>query len=316
MSKTALVIGYTGQDGHFLTKLLVEKGYKVFGSSRDISKVNHHPNYRWKAEITKLTIVPSDFRSVYIGLTKSNPDEIYNLSGQTSVGYSFEDPNETLTSISGATQNLLEVLRITGSKAKFYNAGSSEMFGETPLQGADESSKIQPKSPYGVAKAASFFQTEIYRKAYGVNSCTGILFNHESEFRSKRFVTYKIINTAKRIANGENLKLNLGRVDIQRDWGYAEEYVLAMWKMLQRRNLEDYVIASGRVNTLIDFIEEVFMQLDLDYKDYLVSDQKFFRPHDILYSRGKPMKARRELSWHATITFQDLVSKLIHAEDK
>ena len=312
MSKTALVLGYTGQDGQFLTKLLLEKGYKVFGSSRNFTTDTTKKENSWIKDVQKITIIPSDFRSVLIGLNRINPDEIYNLSGQSSVGYSFEDPNETLTSISGATQNILEALRIADSGAKFYNAGSSEMFGETPLGGADEMLKVNPKSPYGVAKAASFFQTKIYRKAYNINCCTGILFNHESEFRSKNFVTYKILDTALRIAKGEKLKLIMGRTDIQRDWGYAGEYVLAMWKMLQNTEFKDYVIASGTTLRLTDFIAEVFLQLDLNFMDYIETDKSLFRPHDILYSRGNPIKANNELNWEATYDLSDLVTKLLN----
>jgi GDPmannose 4,6-dehydratase len=311
LSKTALVLGYTGQDGQLLTKLLLQKGYEVFGSSRNFTTDVERKNNPWIKDVKKVTIIPGDFRSVLIGINKSKPEEIYNLSGQSSVGYSFDDPNETLTSISGATQNILEVLRITGSNSKFYNAGSSEMFGETPSSGATEISKISPKSPYGVAKAASFFQTEIYRKAYDINCCTGILFNHESEFRSKNFVTYKILETAIRISRGEKTKLIMGRTDIQRDWGYAGEYVEAMWKMLQYSKTKDYVIASGKAVRLIDFIAEVFKQLNLNYIDYIETDKSLLRPHDIIYSRGNPIKANDELNWKASYNLSNLVCKLL-----
>jgi GDPmannose 4,6-dehydratase len=311
LSKSALVLGYTGQDGQFLTKLLLDKGYKVFGSSRNFTTEVARKNNSWNNDIHKVTIIPSDFRSVLIGMNKTKPDEIYNLSGQSSVGYSFEDPNETLTSISGATQNILEALRITGSCAKFYNAGSSEMFGETSQRGADELSRVNPKSPYGVAKAASFFQTKIYREAYNINCCTGILFNHESEFRSKNFVTYKIIDTALRISKGEKLKLQMGRTDIQRDWGYAGDYVLAMWKMLQNTETKDYVIASGKAVKLTDFIAEVFSQLNLNFMNYMETDKDLFRPHDIMFSKGNPIKANKELKWKASHNLSDLVDKLL-----
>ena len=245
--KTALICGVSGQDGTLLAKFLLENNYVVYGASRDaqLSVFSNLTSLNIKDRVNLVSMSLTDFRSVLQVLTDVMPDEIYNLAGQTSVGLSFEQPVETLVSIATGTLNLLEAIRFTGSNIKFYNAGSSECFGDTNGIAADENTPFRPRSPYAVAKSAAHWEVANYREAYKLFACTGVLFNHESPLRPARFVTKKIISTACRIANGSDEKLKLGNLDISRDWGWAPEYVDAMWRMLQQDKPDDYVIATG-----------------------------------------------------------------------
>jgi GDPmannose 4,6-dehydratase len=232
--KRALIVGVAGQDGAYLAKLLLEKNYEVWGTSRDaqLSLFGGLSHLGIFEKINKISMSTIDFRSVLQTIIKVNPDEIYNLSGQSSVGLSFEQPVETTESISLSVLNMLEAIRFHNLKIKFYNAGSGEVYGDTRGEPADENTPFRPRSPYAVAKAAATWQVSVYRDAYGLFACSGILFNHESPIRPVRYVTKKIISTACRIANGSGEKLALGNIDIQRDWGWAPEYVDAMWRML------------------------------------------------------------------------------------
>jgi GDPmannose 4,6-dehydratase len=252
----ALIIGVSGQDGAYLAKLLLEKGYEVHGTSRDheVSNFSNLKRLGIKEQIKLESMVASDFRSVLTSLQRSDADEIYNLAGQTSVGKSFTYPMETFDSILTGTMNLLECIRLLKKKVKFYNAGSSEVFGNTKTP-ADEHVRYHPRSPYATAKAASHYAVANYREAYGLHASTGILFNHESPLRPERFVTSKIVLTALRIANGSKETLNLGKIDFYRDWGWAPDYVEAMWLMLQQEVPDDYVIATGESHSIQDFVE-------------------------------------------------------------
>lgn len=235
MSKKALICGISGQDGTYLARLLLEKGYQVHGTARD-AQIALFPNLITlgiREQITCHSMALNDFRSVLQVLAAVQPDEIYNLGGQSSVGLSFEQPVETLESISVGTLNLLEAIRFLARSVKLYNAGSSECFGNTDGVPADESTPFRPRSPYAVAKATAFWEVANYREAYSLFACTGVLFNHESSLRPERFVTRKIILAAKRIAAGSKEKLSLGNISIARDWGWAPEYVDAMWRILQ-----------------------------------------------------------------------------------
>ena len=289
MSKVALICGVSGQDGSYLAKLLIQKGYKVFGSSRDAQGSNFQNLSRLgiKDNITFLSMVPEDFRSVYVALRMCQADEVYCLAGQSSVGLSFEQPAETIQSITLGALNILEACRLLDTPPKIYYAGSSECFGNTFGTIADELTPFSPQSPYAVAKVSAFWLVANYRAAYKLFACTGILFNHESPLRPARFVTQKIITTALRIAAGSDEKLVLGRLDISRDWGWAPEYVEAMWRMLQTSTPEDYVIASGCSITLEEFVATAFDQLDLNWKDHVVQDDMFFRPTDVATSRSQ-----------------------------
>jgi GDPmannose 4,6-dehydratase len=256
----------------------------------------------------------TDFRSVLQVLMKNQPDEVYNLAGQSSVGLSFEQPVETLESISIGTLNLLEAIRFTGEPIKFYNAGSSECFGDIGTKAADETTPFRPRSPYAVAKSAAFWQVANYREAYGLFACSGILFNHESPLRPQRFVTQKIVATVSRIARGSQEKLYLGNVDIKRDWGWAPEYVEAMYKILQQEEPDDYVIATGESYTLEEFVVAAFDSVGLNWQDYVITDRSLFRPTDLAVSRGNPAKAREKLGWQAQYKMPDVVRMMVQAK--
>lgn len=313
--KTALICGISGQDGSFLAELLLSKGYAVFGTSRD-AQGSSFANLRKlgiQNQITFLSMVPEDFRSVLVALRKSNPDEIYYLAGQSSVGLSFEQPAETMQSITMGTLNILEGCRMleTENKViKVYHAGSGECFGNTQGEPANESTPFYPMSPYAVAKSSAYWLVNNYREAYGLFACTGILFNHESALRPERFVTQKIVRAVKRIAQGSTEKLKLGRLDIARDWGWAPEYVEAMWLMLQQEKPHDYVIATGVTMSLEDFVQAAFEQAGLNWRDYVEQDPALFRPTDLAVGRADPTKAHRELGWKATTTGVDVVKKM------
>lgn len=313
--KKALIIGVSGQDGAYLAKLLLDKGYEVHGTSRDheVSSFANLSLLGIKDAVQLNSMVTSDFRSVLTALQKADADEIYNLAGQTSVGMSFSYPVETFDSILIGTMNLLECIRLLKKPCRFYNAGSSEVFGNTERP-ADEETKYHPRSPYATAKAAAHYAVANYREAYGLFAATGVLFNHESPLRPSRFVTRKIVSTAVRIANGSRERLQLGNVDIHRDWGWAPEYVEAMWRILQLDEPEDFVIATGHMHSLSQFVDQVFAVLGLAAKEHVDTDRLLLRPLDIAQSVGNPEKARRRLGWSARVGFEQLVTLLIEGE--
>ncbi len=314
--KKALICGVSGQDGAYLSKLLLEKGYEVFGGSRDaqMSSFSNLTKLGIKDKVKLISINIFDFRSTLHTINKVQPDEIYNLAGQTSVGLSFEQPVETLESISIGTLNILEAIKFIGLPIKFYSAGSSECFGDIGDMVANEETAFRPRSPYGVAKATSFWEVANYREAYNLFACTGILFNHESPLRPERFVTKKIVSAACRIYKGSGEKLILGNIDIERDWGYAGEYVEAMWMMLQQTEPEDFVIATGKTHSLRSFISEVFSLLGLNAEDYIVIDKSLFRPTDLKIGRSNPSKAYYKMGWKAKLTMQDVVKSMVEDE--
>lgn len=311
-----MIIGVSGQDGSYLAKMLIEKGYAVWGTSRDaqISSFRNLTQLKIREQVRVESMSLNDFRSVIQVLSKIMPDEIYNLAGQTSVGLSFEQPVETFESITIGTLNLLEALRFLRLPAKLYNASSSECFGNTNGDAATEQTPFRPRSPYAAAKAAAFWQTANYREAYGLFACSGILFNHESPLRPMRFVTRKIVKTAVEIAAGRVSELKLGNIDIARDWGWAPEYVEAMWLMLQQDEPQDYIVATGKTYTLRDFVQEVFAHLNLDWQQYTRSDCNLLRPTDILVSRAEPFKADRVLGWRARYDMVDVARMMVNAE--
>lgn len=312
----ALIIGVSGQDGAYLANLLLRKGYEVFGTSRDatVSSFDGLRRLGIRDHIRLLSMATTDFRSVLSTFTTTRPDEIYNLSGQSSVGLSFEQPVETMESISHATLNLLEALRCLQRPIRFYNAGSSECFGDTLGRPATEDTPFRPRSPYAVAKAAAHYQVVNYRQAYGLFACNGILFNHESPLRPERFVTRKIVSAACRIAAGSRERLRLGNMAVRRDWGWAPEYVAAMWAMLQQEQPDDYVVATGKTNALADFVREAFAAVGLDWHPHVEADASLYRPTDIAESSADPTKAARVLGWRATVDLADTVRRMVEAE--
>lgn len=316
MARRALITGISGQDGAYLARLLLDKGYQVYGTARDAQIASFH-NLKYMELLDKVTLIsmaPNDFRSVLHAFTRAEPDEVYNLAGQSSVGLSFEQPVETLESISHGVLNQLEVIRFLQRPIRFYNAGSSECFGDTGGAPADETTPFHPRSPYAVAKSAAHWAVANYREAYNLFACTGILFNHESPLRPARFVTRKIIATACRIAAGSNERLSLGNISIARDWGWAPEYVDAMWRMLQQEQPQDFVIATGQTNTLEQFVVETFKALGLDWLEHVSTDPSLLRPSEIMVSRGNPARALQELGWQANYAMSDVIRLMIEAD--
>jgi GDPmannose 4,6-dehydratase len=315
-NKKALIIGISGQDGSYLAKHLLKKGYTVIGTSRDAMLSTFH-------NLKKLSIIDdikfesvslNDFRSVLQTLKKYKPDEIYNLAGQSSVGLSFDQPVETYESISIAVLNLLEAIRFLDLPIRIYNASSSECFGNTNGEPATEKTPFTPRSPYAVAKAAASWQVANYREAYNMFACSGILFNHESPLRPDRFVTQKIVKAACRIYRGASEILELGNISINRDWGWAPEYVDAMWRMLQQDEPDDYVVATGQTNSLEGFVAEVFSSLNLDWDKHVKHNQDLIRPTDIEFSVANADKAARKLNWKAKYMMKDVAKMMVEAQ--
>jgi len=315
-AKKALIIGVSGQDGSYLAQLLLEKGYKVIGASRDamLSSFANLVRLGICDEVELKSVSLNDFRSVLQALSKSNPDEVYNLAGQSSVGLSFEMPVETFESISVGVLNLLEAIRFLEKPIRLYNASSSECFGDTDGCPANEITPFMPRSPYAVAKAAAFWQVANHREAYEMHACSGLLFNHESPLRPYRFVTRKIVKSACRIAAGKQKLLRLGNILVQRDLGWAPEYVEAMWLMLQQEQPDDYVIATGQTSSLQDFVEEVFSRLDMDWRDHVEHNPDLIRPTDIQSSFANPLKAKEKLGWEARYMMRDVARMMVEEE--
>lgn len=307
--RTALICGISGQDGAYLAQLLLQKGYRVVGTSRDaqMSRFENLARLGIREAVETASMALNDFRSVLQVLAKYQPDEVYNLAGQSSVGLSFEQPVETLESISIGTLNLLEGIRFLNKDIRLYNAGSSECFGDTGPMPANEQTPFRPRSPYAVAKAAAHWEVANYREAYGLFACSGILFNHESPLRPERFVTQKIVSAACRIANGRSERLKLGRLDIERDWGWAPEYVEAMWRMLQQAQPVDFVIATGETHSLEDFVAAAFNAVNLDWREHVDIDQALMRPTDLEISCADPSLAESRLGWRAQTNMQGVV---------
>jgi GDPmannose 4,6-dehydratase len=316
VARKALICGISGQDGAYLAQLLLSKGYVVFGTSRD-AQTNPFKGLKKLGifdQVYLRSMSPDDFSSVLHVISEINPQEIYNLAGQSSVGLSFEQPLQTMASIAVGALNQLEAIRIIDKSIRFFNAGSSECFGDTGGATADETSRFNPQSPYAVAKAAATWQVSVYRKSYDLYACTGILFNHESPLRSERFVTKKIVSAAKRIVEGSNEKVKLGNIEIQRDWGWAPEYVIAMWKMLNRDTPEDFVIATGQTQSLQDFATEVFAEAGLNWQEHVITDSSLLRLSDPMISKGNPAKARKLLNWRASVTGEEVARKMYRDE--
>jgi len=312
----ALICGVSGQDGSYLARHLLELGYEVWGTSRDAQQCRFSglEQLGIREQVRPVSMAVNDFRSVLAAVSACRPEEIYNLSGQSSVGLSFEQPVETLESILGATVNILESIKFLDPSIRFYNACSSECFGETGAAPANEATPFRPRSPYGVAKAAAFWQLANYRDAYGIFACSGILFNHESPLRPERFVTTKIVSAARRIADGGGEKLTLGNLSIARDWGWAPEYVQAMHLLLQTSEPKDCVVATGLTSTLQEFIEEVFGALGMSWRDHVIADERFLRPADISSNAADPSFAAAHIGWRARTHMKEVARKLVAGE--
>ena len=318
--KTALITGVTGQDGSYLTDLLLEKGYEVHGIVRRSSSFN-----RWRIEHLiqdpgiygkKLFLHYADLSddaSLRRIFSKTKPNEFYNLAGQSNVGISFEIPEVTTQEIANCTLKLLEICRDQDNPPKVYLACSSEIFGNSSDSAQNENSPLNPTSPYGVAKAFCLHTGLIYRESYQLFVCNGILYNHESPRRGENFVTQKIVRGAASIAEGKSETLELGNTEIERDWGYAPDYVLGMWLMLQQKTPSDYILATGTTHKLSEFLETAFQYFDLDYKKYVRVNKKFIRPNEPQKLCGDSSKARNILNWKPSLIFSELVHEMCKA---
>jgi GDPmannose 4,6-dehydratase len=315
----ALITGITGQDGAWLAKFLLDRGYEVWGVYRRLST----PNF-WRLQalgiIEKVKLIQADITdlaSVVEVLRRVRPDEVYHLAAQSHVAASFDMPLATLRETGMAVAVLLEGLRHVRRDAKFYFAGSSEMFGNTSFNSwgkIDESCPFRPASPYATAKALGCYLARVYREAYGMFSVCGMLFNHESELRGLEFVTRKISNAVAQIKLGLRRELRLGNLEARRDWGYAPEYVEAMWLMLQQGRPDDYVIATGEAHSVREFAELAFAEVGLDWRDYVVVDETLKRPRDVDVLIGDYSKAERELGWRPRTSFRELVRIMVRAD--
>jgi GDPmannose 4,6-dehydratase len=316
----ALITGITGQDGSYLAELLLQKGYEVHGMIRRSSSFNtarlehiyqdpHEPGARLKLHYGDLQDAPSINRI----LRSVEPDEIYHLAAQSHVRVSFDSPEHTSDVTGLGTMRLLEGVRESGRSPRFYQASSSEIFGATPGP-QSETTAFHPRSPYAVAKLYAYWMTINYREGYGIFACNGILFNHESPRRGETFVTRKITRAAARIKRGLQNKLFLGNLDARRDWGFAGDYVEAMWRMLQVDKPDDYVIATGESHTVREFLDLAFGHLDLDWKKHVEIDPRYFRPTEVAELRGDMSKARRILGWEPRVKFPELVKMMVEAD--
>lgn len=314
--RTALICGISGQDGAYLGKLLLEKGYHVVGTSRDsqLSSFDNLERLHIRDDVERCSMVLSDFRSTLQTLAKVKPDEVYNLAGPSSVALSFEQPIPAVESITLGTLHLLESIRFLERPIRLYNASSSECFGDTGSRGGNERTPFFPRSPYAVAKAAAHWIVNSYRESYCLWAVNGILFNHKSSLRPERFVTRKIVVAACHIKAGSQTKLRLGNLAIQRDWGWAPEYVDAMWRMMQRDLPDDLVIGTGVIYSLEEFVSHTFGALGLRWQDHVERDNVLIRPSEIMFSKANPARAEEKIGWKAKVTMPDVVSKMIDAE--
>lgn len=315
MPKTALICGVGGQDGSYLAKLLLQKGYRVIGTSRN-------PSPEGVANLSKLGIaqqvecIPmeaADSLSVTSAIAFSKPDEVYYLAGESSVANSFLHPASSFQNIALGMIYLLEAIRQTDKPIRLFNAGSSDCFGDTSGLMANELTPFKPVSPYAIAKSSAYWMVNQYRQSYGLYACTGLLFNHESPLRPAHFVTQKIVNSVKEIAAGRQSQLMLGRLDIARDWGWAPEYVEAMWLMLQQEAPDDFVIATGTTITLMEFVEAAFSRMGLDWRAHVVQNLEFMRPADLSISSANIDKIKQSLEWKPATTGIRVVERMFES---
>lgn len=314
MTKAALITGVTGQDGAYLAKFLLEKEYKVYGTYRRLST----PNF-WRLQylgiFEKINLIPADLidaSSMVEAIKISEPDEIYNLAAQSFVGASFEQPIATGEVTGLGVTRILEAIRQINPKIRFYQASTSELYGNGKKDGSfNENDIFQPASPYSAAKLYGYWLTRQYREGYGIFACNGILFNHESPLRGLEFVTRKISNTVAKISLGIEKELYLGNLEAKRDWGYAPEYIESMWLILQQDEPDDYVIATNEANSVKEFAKKAFEIIDLNWQKYIKVDKRFMRPQDVNYLRGDYSKAKQKLGWKPKVKFDKLVEIMV-----
>lgn len=316
--KRALITGITGQDGSYLTELLLSKGYEVHGIIRRVAledpltrmwRIRH---LRDKIHIHSASM--ESYASIFNIIAELKPDECYHLAAQSYVSYSFEDEFSTINTNLNGTHYVLSAIKHQAPHCRFYFAASSEMFGNARETPQNENTPFYPRSPYGISKMAGFELTRNYREAYGLFASSGILFNHESPRRGGEFVTRKISSAAARIKLGLEKEIRLGNLDAMRDWGHSRDYVQAMWLMLQQDEPVDYVIASGESHSVMEFLDLAFSHLDLDYHDYLVIDPELYRPSEVRVLKGDPSKAHEQLKWYSKISFHELIEEMVDSD--
>ena len=318
--KKALITGITGQDGSYLAEFLIEKGYEVHGILRRVAledpegrlgRINH---LRDKIHLHPASL--ENYASIFKVVERIQPDECYHLAAQSFVSYSFEDEFSTIDINIKGTQHILSAIKERAPKCKFYFAASSEMFGKVAETPQKETTIFNPRSPYGISKVAGYYLTKNYREAYGLWACSGILFNHESPRRGYEFVTRKITRSVARIKLGLSKELRLGNMDAQRDWGFAGDYIKAMWSMLQQEKPDDYVVGTGIMHSVKEFVEAAFNCVGLNWEDYVVIDQQLFRPAEVNVLKADYTKAREELKWAPDVQFDELVKMMVEADMK
>ena len=316
MKKRALITGITGQDGGFLAEFLLEKNYEVYGMERRSSTPMRINCAHLEGKVNFINGDLTDQNSLLRCLKESDPDEVYNLAAQSFVGESWNTPEQTGDVTGLGALRILEAIKESGKKIKFYQASTSEMFGRME-KFANENTPFYPRSPYGVAKLYAHWITINYRESYDMFNCCGVLFNHESEKRGIEFVTRKITDAVAKIHLGLQDKVMLGNLDVKRDWGYAPDYVEAMWLMMQQDKPDDYVIATGEIHTLGDFLEASFKEVGIDnWENHVGRDERYYRPADVFYLAGDSTKAKNELGWSPKTSFQDMVSRMVKVDIK
>lgn len=318
MTKNALITGITGQDGAYISKLLLDKGYEVFGLH-----ARRASDTLWRLReldvLDRVELIEgdlTDLSSMIRAMNKSQATEVYNLGAQSFVATSWEQPILTGYVTGLGALNMMEAIRLTNQKARFYQASTSEMFGKIQESMQSEATPFYPRSPYGVAKLYAHWMTVNYRESFDMHCSSGILFNHESPLRGIEFVTRKVTDAAARIKQGKQKELRLGNIDAKRDWGHAADYVEAMWLMLQQDVPDDYVVATGRTTTVRDMCKIAFSHVGLNYEDFVVIDPKFYRPAEVEVLLGNPAKAKAKLGWEAKISLEEMITTMVDADMK
>jgi len=316
--KRALITGITGQDGSYLSEFLIEKGYEVHGIVRRVALEDpKHRLWRLNNVLDRITLHAASmesYASVFNVVEKVRPDECYHLAAQSFVHYSFEDAFSTINTNINGTLHILSAINEKAPECRFYFAGSSEMFGKVRETPQTENTPFHPRSPYGISKVAGFDLTRNYRESYNLFGCNGILFNHESPRRGYEFVTRKITSTVARIKKGSEKELRLGNLDAKRDWGFAGDFVQAMWLMLQQDEPDDYVIATNETHSVKEFCQLAFEHAGLNWKDYVVVDERYYRPAEVQLLQGDYSKGRKILKWEPTVKFEELVRMMVDAD--
>lgn len=312
--KNAIITGITGQDGSYLAELLVEKGYKVYGLKRRTSDLNYGNSAHLKNDIEFIYADMADLPSLITAVKKAQPDEVYNLAAQSFVQTSWEQPILTAEVDGLGVTNLLEALKMEKKDAHFYQASTSEMFGKVQAIPQSETTPFYPRSPYGVAKLYGHWITINYRESYDMYACSGILFNHESPRRGLEFVTRKVTMAVAKIKHGLQNEVFLGNLDSKRDWGFAGDYVKAMWLMLQQETPDDYVIATGETHTIREMCDIAFKYAGLNYEDFVKIDPRFFRPAEVDILLGDPTKAKKALGWKLDVSFKQLIEMMVQSD--